>query len=255
MMFWEASFFCRFRQTRTLCSASVKTSDGTWNPFSVVISSQAQAGSWWCDGHSQLQKRQKTTTTTTNVESDWKISLSIYWAGIVPLLPIVNQAGYYPVNGIPLTKWLNWPMLLRKGFGFKGIVQHLRDQFIYILNELIWEFYLKKKIITDLQAQHCCCSLLPKAIGKTHFTHSGACVTIGVTLTINFKEAKQYTKLKMDCTDLHMPLALISSSTILLADGRLPSGDIWVSQKCATILLQVTKIWMDRYYIYSDHEF
>lgn len=28
MMFWEASFSSRFRQTRTLCSVSVKTSDG-----------------------------------------------------------------------------------------------------------------------------------------------------------------------------------------------------------------------------------
>lgn len=60
MMFWEASFFSRFRQTRTLCSVSVKTSDRTWNLFSVVIPSQAQAGSWWCGvthRHSQLQEK------------------------------------------------------------------------------------------------------------------------------------------------------------------------------------------------------
>lgn len=48
MMFWAASFFSRFRQTRTLCSVSVRTSEGTWNLFSVVIPSQARAGSWWC---------------------------------------------------------------------------------------------------------------------------------------------------------------------------------------------------------------
>lgn len=62
MMFWGASFFSRFRQTGTLCSVSVKTSDGTWNLFLVVIPSQAQAGSWLCGvthWHSRLQKRQK----------------------------------------------------------------------------------------------------------------------------------------------------------------------------------------------------
>lgn len=67
----------------------------------------------------------------TNVESDWEISLSTHWADTVLLLQVIIQSvGFLWQNGV-----VNWSMLFRKSFDFKGIVQHLGDEFVHILND------------------------------------------------------------------------------------------------------------------------
>lgn len=102
MMFWEASFFSRFRQTRTLCSVSVKTSDGTWNLFSVVIRAQAQAGSRWggvTHRHRQLQPALVWSQTERSGCHYTGQTLSCYYKlDIVQLVWFIWHDGVSPID-------------------------------------------------------------------------------------------------------------------------------------------------------------